>query len=105
MRFFFAFVLLSLVVACSKLEVKQLEGRWEHQDLGLEFMEGQRYKLRLGMVETTGTYRPVFNSLEMVNEEGKVLFNLNVKSVTADSLVIDMPRLGSSQIYNLVKVK
>lgn len=105
MRYIFFFLLALTLTACSKLSVDQLTGRWEHPDLGLEFLPDQQFNMRLGAGDVQGRYRIVFNSLEMINTDGKVLFNINVRSVAADSMQVDLPTLGTSRVYTLAKVK
>jgi hypothetical protein len=105
MRHIYFFLLALSLTACSKLSTDQLTGRWEHPDLGLDLLADQQFDMRLGAGKVQGRYRIVFNSLEMINTDGKVIFNINVRSVSADSMQVDLPTLGTSRIYTLAKVK
>lgn len=102
-KLFFLLFLFSLS-ACSNYETKDLYGTWNSPEVGFVFNEDKTMDVRIGAMTDKGRYRPFGNTLELVNSENKVLTRVTIKSLKNDSLVIDMPNIGS-RIFTLTRMK
>ena len=48
---------LLLLAACHKFKPEELHGKWESPNWAFEFKPDNSMKMRIGQVETSGTYR------------------------------------------------
>jgi hypothetical protein len=101
-----AFVLGGLAACKPGFEETALHGNWKNSEMEFRFNADKTMEMKFGLNDLKGTYRiTMTNALELVNPEGKVVFNPHIKRIDADSLIIDIPNMGTSRIYGLAKVK
>ncbi len=107
MRYSFLLLLSCLLfaVSCANYKKEDLHGSWKNSEISFTFNADNTFKMDMGLNKLNGTYRnAVGNSVEMINEEGKVVFEMRIKSLQGDNLTINIPSLGTDRIYELKRV-
>ena len=96
-----------LFFACSSVQDKDLHGTWRGDNMELTLNADNSMELKQGLNSgVKGKYRQAMgNQLELINEEGKVVFNPRITKLTADTMIIDIPTLGTSRLFVLAKQK
>lgn len=105
MRYLFLLLCFFAMVSCSSFEQKDLIGKWEGEGLRIELNEDKTCTFFAGISEVKGTYKQFFNTLELIDENNKVMFNMRLKDVQADQLSINIQSLGGDNIKVLKRVK
>lgn len=86
--------------------MKDLYGSWNADKISFTFNEDKSMSWKLGAMEGEGRFRPFGNTLEVINKENKVVIpRISIKSLKGDTLMIDMPSMGTSREIVLVRAK
>lgn len=98
--------LLMVNTGCSTFEEKELYGSWENEKLSFTFNEDKTMEMKMGARGLVkGSYSIFGNTLEIVNDKGKVEFsNLSVVKIENDSLYLNMMKTGSDNVEIFVRV-
>lgn len=107
MRTFLIILITFLFWACSSVQDKDLHGTWKGENMEFTLNADNSMELKQGLNSgVKGKYRKAMgNQLELMNEEGKVVFNPRITKLTADTMIIDIPTLGTSRLFVLAKQK
>ncbi len=107
MRTFIIICISFLLFACSSIEDKNLHGTWKGENMEITLNADNSMELKQGLNSgVKGKYRKAMgNQLELMNEEGKVVFNPRITKLTVDTMIIDIPTLGASRLFVLAKQK
>jgi hypothetical protein len=94
-----------LIFACSSIQDKDLHGTWRGENMEFTLNADNSMELKQGFnTGVKGKYRKAMgNQLELINEEGKVVFNPRITKLTTDTMIIDIPTLGASRLFVLAK--
>lgn len=94
-----------MLIACSTIEEKELYGKWEGEGLLIQLNEDKTAVFGNGLAVVNATFNKFGNTIELINENNKVVFNMRLKEVKDGKLYINIPSLGTDAIKELKKVQ
>ena len=105
MRYLFLILAFFTFMACSTVEESALHGRWEGDALKIQLNPDKTAIFFNGMAEVKCTYHKFGNTIELINENNKVIFNMRIQELKEDKLYINLHSMGADNVKELKRVK